>query len=109
MKYWGISHFMKKVLHQLYYIHISPKILQTARKTTYVYWYTLNKSSKWFIVHIWRVFQTGLFADEFYQKFEVESIIKTNNFVFVHLKSSCQYQFTKKTMAYKTKWRRKPE
>ena len=28
--------------------------------------YTLNKSSKWYIVYIWRVFQKGLIADKFY-------------------------------------------
>ena len=74
-----------------------------------IFAYTLNKSSKWYIVHICRVFQTGLFADKFYQNFEVESLIKTNNFVFVHLKPSCQYPFTRKTMASKAKWRLKPE
>ena len=46
-------------------------------------------------------FKKGLFAFEFYPYFDLESIITTNNFVFVHLKSSCQYRFTKK------RWNRK--
>ena len=71
--------------------------------------YTLNKSSKWYIVRICRVFQEGLIADEFYPYSDLKYIIKTNNFVFVHLKSSFQYQFTRKTMASKAKWRLKPE
>ena len=54
-------------------------------------------------------FKKGLFVDELYRKFDSECIIKTNIFVFVHLKYSNQYQFTRKTMASKTKLRRKPE
>ena len=46
---------------------------------------------------------------EFYPWFDLECIIKTNNDVFVHWKSSCQNQFTRKTMTSKAKWRLKQE
>ena len=47
--------------------------------------------------------------DKFYQWFDYEGMIKTNNSLFVHLKSSCQYTFTRKTMASTEKWRLKQE
>ena len=71
--------------------------------------YTLNKSSKWYIVYICRVFLRGLIVDEFYPWFYLECINKTNNFVFIHLKSSCQYEFNRKTMASKSKMAFKQE
>ena len=71
--------------------------------------YTLNKSSKLYIVYICRVLQNGLIAGEIYPLLYLEYIIQTNNVVFVHFKSSCQYQFTRKTMASKAKWRLTPE
>ena len=79
------------------------KLLLSSGKT-----YTHHKSSKWYIVCICRGFQKGLIADEFYPSYNLECIIKTN-YVFVHLKSSCQYRFTRKMMASKAKWRLKPE
>ena len=54
------------------------------------------------------VFRKGLSADKFYPYFAFESIIKIQNFVFVHFKFSCQSQLTSKTMASKTKWRQGP-
>ena len=71
--------------------------------------YTLNKSSKWYIVYICRVFLKGLSADKFCPYYDLKRKIKTNNFVFVHFKSSCQYQFTSKTVTAKAKWRLKPK
>ena len=70
--------------------------------------YTLNKSSKWYIVYICMVFRKGLSADKFYPYFAFESIIKIRNFIFVHFKFSCQSQLTSKTMTSKTKWCHEP-
>ena len=58
--------------------------------------YTLNKSFKWYIVYICRVFRKGLIVYEFYPYFDLECVINTNNFVYADLKSSCQFQSTKK-------------
>ena len=71
--------------------------------------YTLSKSSKWYIVYICRVFHKGLIADKFYPWFNLECIIRTNNFVFIHLKFSCQNRFTRKMMASKATSRLKQE
>ena len=71
--------------------------------------YTLNKSSKWYIMFICRVFRKGLNADIFYIYFDFQCIIKMHDFSFVHFKSSCQYQFTGKTMTSRAKWRLNPK
>ena len=71
--------------------------------------YTLNKSSKCYIVYICRVFRKGLNADKLYPYFDFQCIIKIQNFVFVHFKSSFQYQFTGITMTSKAKWRLNPK
>ena len=69
--------------------------------------YTLNKSSKWYIEYICRVFQKGLNADKSFHYFDFLCIINISNVVFIHFKSSYQYQFTSKTMTSKAKWRLK--
>ena len=61
--------------------------------------YTINKSSKWYIVYICKVFQKGWRAGKFYPYFDFECIIKIHNFAFANFKSSCQYQFTSQTIA----------
>ena len=71
--------------------------------------YTLNKSSKWYIVYICRVFRKGLNADKSYHYFDFLWKIKIHNVIFVHFEFSCQYQFTSKTMTPKAKWRLKPK
>ena len=71
--------------------------------------YTLNKSSKWYIVYICRVSRKGLYADKFYPYFDFQCIIKIQNVVYVHFKSSCQYQFTDKTITSRAKWRLHPK
>ena len=60
-------------------------------------------------MYMCRVFQKGLIVDEFYPEFNFECIIKTNIFVFFLLKSYHQNQSTRKTMAFKPKWRLKLE
>ena len=50
--------------------------------------YTLNRSSKWYIVYICRVFQKGLNADKFYHDFDFLYTINICNVVFIHFKSS---------------------
>ena len=69
--------------------------------------YTLNKSSKWYIVYSCRVFRKGLNADKLYPYFDFQCIIKIQN--SVHFKSSFQYQFTGITMTSKAKWRLNPK
>ena len=71
--------------------------------------YTLNKSSKWYIVYICKVFRIGLNADKYHHYCDFLCIIKIVNVLFVHFESSCQYQFTDKTMTSKAKWRLKPK
>ena len=79
--------------------------------TIYLIWldYTLYKSSEWYIVYICMLFQRVLIVDEFFLCFGLERIIKTNNFVFIHLKSSCHFQFIRKTMVSNAKWQLKQE
>ena len=69
--------------------------------------YTLNKSSKWYIVYISRVFPKGLNADKSYHYFGFLCIINISNVLCIHFKSSYQYQFTGKTMSSQAKWRLK--